>query len=93
MPNQTKISGPMFHCVLVYLCMAKARLQNKIRIWMSLEIHRISDLQKIVGIWQHLDSYSNSVASLWRIRLNHPCAALMRPCVKLLWPLVMVALC
>jgi len=28
------------------------------------------------------------IGALWRIRLNHPCAAAMRSCVKLLWTLV-----
>jgi len=32
-------------------------------------------------IWMH-------IGATWRIRLNRPCAAAMRPCVKLLWPLV-----
>jgi len=30
------------------------------------------------------------IDATWRIRLNHPCAAAMRPYVKLLWPLVTV---
>jgi len=28
------------------------------------------------------------IVATWRIRLNRPCAAAMRPYVKLLWPLV-----
>jgi len=30
------------------------------------------------------------IGATWRIRLNRPCAAAMRPYVKLLWPLVIV---
>jgi len=30
------------------------------------------------------------IDATWRIRLNHPCAAAMRPYVKLLWPLVII---
>jgi len=33
------------------------------------------------------------IGTTWRIRLNRPSAAAMRSYVKLLWPLVMVALC
>jgi len=32
-------------------------------------------------VWDH-------IGATWWIRLNRPCAASMRPCVKLLWPLV-----
>jgi len=28
------------------------------------------------------------IDATWRLQLNHPCVAAMRPCVKLLWPLV-----
>jgi len=28
------------------------------------------------------------ISATWRIRLNRPCATVMRPCVKLLWPLM-----
>jgi len=32
--------------------------------------------------------YGVHIGATWRIRLNCPCAAAMRPYVKLLWPLV-----
>jgi len=32
------------------------------------------------------------IGATWRIRLNRPCAAAMRPYVKLLWPLVLLEL-
>jgi len=31
------------------------------------------------------------IGATWWIRLNRSCAAAMRPCVKLLWPLVCLA--
>ena len=31
-----------------------------------------------------------TMGSAWRIRLNRPCAAAMRPYVKLFWPLVLI---
>jgi len=35
--------------------------------------------------------YRVHIGATWRIRLNHPCAASMRPYVKLLWPLVFIS--
>jgi len=35
-----------------------------------------------------LSIYGVYIGATWRIRLNRPCAAAMRPYVKLLWPLV-----
>jgi len=35
-----------------------------------------------------LSIYGVHIGATWRIRLNHPCVAAMRPYVKLLWPLV-----
>ena len=35
-----------------------------------------------------LSIYAVYIGATWRIRLNRPCAAAMRPYVKLLWPLV-----
>ena len=35
-----------------------------------------------------LSMYGVHIAATWRIWLNRPCAAAMRPYVKLLWPLV-----
>jgi len=32
------------------------------------------------------------IGATWRIRLNRPCAAAMRPYVKLLWPLVIIVI-
>ena len=34
--------------------------------------------------------YGVHIGATWQIRLNRPCAAAMRPYVKLLWPLVVV---
>jgi len=41
--------------------------------------------------WGVLDGLR--IGATWQIRLNHPCAVAMRPYVKLLWPLVVAALC
>jgi len=35
-----------------------------------------------------LSIYGVHICATWRIRLNRPCAAAMRPYLKLLWPLV-----
>jgi len=35
-----------------------------------------------------LSVYGVHIGATWRIRLNRPCVAAVRPCVKLLWPLV-----
>jgi len=35
-----------------------------------------------------LTIYGVHIGAIWRIRVNRPCAATMRPYVKLLWPLV-----
>jgi len=35
-----------------------------------------------------LSVYGLHIGATWRIRLNCPCVAMMRPHVKLLWPLV-----
>jgi len=32
------------------------------------------------------------IEAMWRIQLNRPCAAAMQPCVKLLWPLVIIVI-
>jgi len=37
-----------------------------------------------------LSIYWVYIGATWRIRLNHPCAAAMRPHVKLLWPLFVI---
>ena len=37
-----------------------------------------------------LSIYGVHIGATWRIRLNRPCAAAMRPYVKLLWPLVII---
>jgi len=35
-----------------------------------------------------LSIYGVHIGTTWHIRLNRPCAAAMRSCVKLLWPFV-----
>ena len=37
--------------------------------------------------------YGVHIGATWIIRLNRPCAAAMRPYVKLLWPLVLICYC
>ena len=46
--------------------------------------HRDGDL-----FW--LSIYGVHIGAIWRIQLNHPCAAAMQPCVKLLCLLVINA--
>jgi len=36
------------------------------------------------------DAYRVRIGAAWRRRLIHPCAAAMRPYVKLFWPLVII---
>jgi len=40
----------------------------------------------------YVSIYGVHIGATWRIRLNCPCAAAMRPYVKLLWPLVSLCL-
>jgi len=42
----------------------------------------------IVLKWSLLSIYGVDTGVTWRIRLNRPCAAAMRPYAKLPWPLV-----
>jgi len=44
----------------------------------------------IATIFVFLRIYGVYISATWRIRLNRPCAATMRPYVKLLLPLVYV---
>jgi len=37
-----------------------------------------------------LSMYGVHIGAAWRIRVNRPCAAAMRPYVKWLWPLVII---
>jgi len=43
--------------------------------------------------WRQCSHMGGHISAAWRIRLNHPSAAAMWCYVKLLWPLVMAALC
>jgi len=42
----------------------------------------------VVWIWTPAGPRKHVLGATWRILLNRPCAAAMRPVVKLLWPLV-----
>jgi len=52
------------------------------------EIEVLADVAMATIFW--LCIYGVHIGATWRIRLNHPCAAAMRPYVKLLSPLVVV---
>jgi len=40
--------------------------------------------------WHQYTLMGGHIGAAWRIQLNHPSAAVMRPYVKLLWPFVVV---
>jgi len=40
----------------------------------------------------YLSTYGVYIGATWRIQLNRPCAAAMRAYIKLLWPLVTIAI-
>jgi len=42
----------------------------------------------VLARWHQCDFIGGHICATWRIRLNHPSAVVMRPYVKLLWPLV-----
>jgi len=52
-------------------------------------------IQMQFGIWTRMNPRKHvldlvHIGVTWWIRLNRPCAAAMRPYVKLLWPLVII---
>jgi len=49
----------------------------------------LRDVAMATTFW--LSIYEMYIGATWRIWLNGPCAATMRPCIKLLWPLVILA--
>jgi len=46
----------------------------------------LRDVAMVTIFWLYI--YGVHIGAIWRIRLNRPCAAAMRPYVKLLRPLV-----